>query len=144
MLEYKTTIDIDAPASVVWDVLLQTQAWPQWDPYCERIETRGPLRVGAKVKAFTKLSPGRGFSLKVTALDPHERMVWTGGMPLGLFKGERTYALTNEGSRTRFDMREVFSGPMLSMIAKSIPDMSEAFDAFAAGLKNRAEQRASA
>ena len=38
-------------------------------------------------------------------------------------------------------MCEVFSGPMLKLIAKSIPDMTEAFDAFAAGLKARAEER---
>ncbi|MEM6994078.1 MAG: hypothetical protein AAF721_26430, partial [Myxococcota bacterium] len=76
--------------------------------------------------------------------DPERRMVWTGGMPLGLFKGERTYALRGEGSRTHFNMREVFSGPMLGLIAKSIPDMSEAFNQFAQGLKQRAESRAAA
>lgn len=67
-------------------------------------------------------------------------MAWSGGMPLGLFKGVRTYQLAKgEGDTTEFSMQEVFSGPMLALIGKSIPDMTEAFDAFAAGLKKRAE-----
>lgn len=69
-------------------------------------------------------------------------MVWTGGMPLGLFTGERTYQLTALGERTHFEMTEAFSGPMLELIAKSIPDMTDAFHSFAAGLEATAEQRA--
>lgn len=141
MLEYETKIDIDAPAAIVWEVLTDLASWPEWDPYCERIEAKAGLALGAKLKAFTKLSPGRGFSLEVTTLEPGHRMVWTGGMPLGLFTGRRTYLLAAHGQRTHFEMCEVFSGPMLKLIAKSIPDMTEAFDAFAAGLKARAEQR---
>lgn len=139
MLEYKTAITIDAPADEVWAVLLDTKAWPQWDPFCEKIE--GEVALGNTIKAFTKLSPGRAFGVKVTQLVENERMVWSGGMPLGLFKGERTYSLTakDDGKTTEFRMREVFSGPMLRLIGKSIPDMSEAFDAFAAGLKERSE-----
>lgn len=39
-------------------------------------------------------------------------MAWLGGMPLGLFKGVRTYTLTPEGEgRTRFVMREECTGP---------------------------------
>ncbi len=141
MLRYETKIEIDAPATVVWDVLTDVGSWPEWDPYCDGVETKGPLALGRKLKAFSKLSPGRGFSVKVTELELGHRMVWTGGMPLGLFKGQRTYALTPLGGGTYFEMSEVFTGPMLKLIAKSIPDMTEAFDAFAGGLKARAEVR---
>ena len=47
--------------------------------------------------------------------------------------------LKGAGEGTDFSMREVFSGPMLKLIGKSIPDMSEAFEAFARGLKARSE-----
>jgi hypothetical protein len=67
-------------------------------------------------------------------------MVWSGGMPLGLFKGERTFTLTPaEDGTVQFDMREVFSGPMLRLFGKSIPDMTEPFEKFAEGLKAKAE-----
>lgn len=139
MLEYQATTTIDAPAAKVWAVLVDTAKWPQWDPSCERIE--GQVALGNKIKAFTKLSPGRAFPVKVTELVPNEKMTWSGGMPLGLFKGERTFTLREEGGRTVFTLREVFSGPMLRLIGKSIPNMTEPFEQFAAGLKGRTEAK---
>ncbi|MFE8605504.1 hypothetical protein [Archangium violaceum] len=70
---------------------------------------------------------------------PHQKMTWTGGMPLGLFKGVRTFTLTPRGDQVEFTLHEVFSGPMLALIGGSIPDMSEAFQKFVEGLKRRAE-----
>jgi hypothetical protein len=62
-------------------------------------------------------------------------------MPLGLFRGERTFTVTRKSDAVvEFRMREVFSGPMLKLIGKSIPDMTDAFEQFAAGLKRRAEE----
>ena len=137
MKEFKTQTTIQAPPEAVWKVLTDTARWPEWDPYCERIE--GDLVLGKKVKAFTTLSPGRAFPVTVAELDAPRRMVWSGGMPLGLFKGVRTYTLAPAGGGTQFSMHEVFSGPKLALIGRSIPDMTEAFDAFAKGLKERSE-----
>ena len=138
MKRYHAETTIEAPPERVWGVLVDTSKWPEWDPYCERIE--GEVALGAKVKAFTKLSPGRGFGVKVSELDEPRQMVWSGGMPLGLFKGVRTYTLEPRADGgTDFSMTEVFSGPMLALIGGSIPDMSEAFEAFVGGLKARAE-----
>ncbi len=66
-------------------------------------------------------------------------MTWEGGMPLGLFKGVRSFTLTPQGEAQHFELREVFSGPMLFMIGSSLPDMTGAFEGFCAGLKARAE-----
>ena len=66
-------------------------------------------------------------------------MTWTGGMPLGLFKGVRTFSLTPESGGTRFKMREEYSGPLLPLIWRSMPDLQPSFDQFAAGLKAHAE-----
>jgi hypothetical protein len=40
---------------------------------------------------------------------------------------------------TEFTLREVFGGPLLGLIGRSIPDMTATFEQFAAGLKRRAE-----
>jgi hypothetical protein len=67
-------------------------------------------------------------------------MVWSGGMPLGLFRGVRTYSLTpGADGTTRFHVREEYTGPMLPLIWRSMPDLQPSFDEFAAGLKRRAE-----
>ena len=137
MREYVATTTINAPAEAVWAVLTDGSKWPEWDPFCEKIE--GTIALGNKIKAFTKLSPGRAFPVKVAEFVPNERMTWTGGMPLGLFKGERTFVLESNGATTDFELRERFSGPMLRIIGGSIPDMTEAFNAYVAGLKSRVE-----
>lgn len=138
-MEYTSSTTIHAPADRVWQILTNTAAWPEWDPNCERIDGDGAA-PGARIKVFTRLKPGVGFSVKVQEVEANRRMVWTGGMPLGLFKGVRTFVLTAEGDRTHFTTREVFSGPMLKLIGKSLPDLSAAFDQFTAGLKERAER----
>jgi hypothetical protein len=139
MKGFESRVTIEAPPEAVWEVLLDTARWPEWDPFCDAID--GQPALGTKLKVYRKLSPGRAFPVKVTTLDPPTRMVWTGGMPLGLFRGERTFTLTAAADRTDFELREVFSGPMLALIGRSLPDMTEAFDAFTAGLKSRVEGR---
>ena len=68
-------------------------------------------------------------------------MVWEDGVPFGLFRGVRTFraTLTATGS-TVFAMSEIFSGAMLGMIAKSLPDQRATFEKFAADLKKEVER----
>lgn len=137
-MRYESSVTIDAPAQRVWEILTDTTSWPQWDPNCERIEGDGSV-TGSRIKVFTRLKPGVGFRVQVQEVVPHQRLVWGAGMPFGLFKGERTFTLEPDGARTHFTTREVFSGPMLKLIGRSIPDLSRAFEQFTAGLKHRAE-----
>jgi hypothetical protein len=68
-------------------------------------------------------------------------MVWTGGMPLGLFTGTRTFTLTPQpDGSVAFAMSEEFSGLLAPLITRSIPDLQPAFDAFAGDLKRHAER----
>lgn len=141
MKSYETAIEIARPPEAVWPVLTDTAAYPEWDPNCERIE--GDIAAGAKLEVYTTLSPGRAFPVRVTGFEPARSMTWTGGMPLGLFRGVRTFTLTPTGDEgTAFAMREVFSGPMLAFIGRSLPDMTEPFAQFAKGLKERVESSA--
>ena len=137
MKRFEASVTIDKPAAEVWSVLVNTPAWPEWDPHCDRIE--GKVAVGEKLAAFTKLAPGRGFSVKVAEMVENERMVWSSKMPFGLFAAERTFELVEERGRTRFTTREVMKGPMLALIGKSIPNLDGPFADFAAGLKRRVE-----
>jgi hypothetical protein len=80
--------------------------------------------------------------VRVTAVAPARSMRWSGGMPLGLFKGERMFNLTPmNGDATEFTMREEYSGPLLGLIWRSMPDLGPSFEKFAHGLKERVEQR---
>jgi hypothetical protein len=137
MKAFATSTMIQATPQAVWTVLTNGAKWTTWNPTVDKVE--GTIGPGAKVTVYAKLSPGRAFPVKVSTFEPPRRMVWTGGMPLGLFKGERTYTLTPKAGGVEFAMREEFTGLMAPLITKSIPDMQPAFEAFAAALKRRCE-----
>jgi hypothetical protein len=62
-------------------------------------------------------------------------------MPLGLFKSERTHTLTpTKEGQTIFKTEEIFSGLLLPIFGRNLPDLTENFRAFAAGLKKQAEK----
>jgi hypothetical protein len=138
MKEYTATDTINATPEAIWAILTNAASYPEWDPSAERIE--GRIAPGETIKAYTKLAPGRAFPAKITVFEPGKQMMWVGGMPLGLFKGVRTFTLTPKGnSSIEFTIREVFSGPLLPLFGGSLPDMTEPFKQFVAGLKARAE-----
>jgi hypothetical protein len=137
MKPFRTSIMIRSTAERVWGILTDASAWTQWNTTIEKIE--GRIAPGEKVKVYTKISPGRAFPITVSEFSPNHRMVWSGGMPLGLFKGQRTYTLSPHGAEVEFVMEEIFTGLLAPLIGKSIPDMQPVFDEFAATLKKRAE-----
>jgi hypothetical protein len=138
MKSYTASINIKAPPEKIWGILTDGAHWPAWDPSAIRIE--GRIALGETVTAYTKLSPDRAFPVKVTEFVPGQKMTWASGMPLGLFKGERTFTLAPQGDGSvDFTLREAFSGLLLPLMGASIPDMTAAFQGFVAGLKARAE-----
>lgn len=138
MKSFATSLLIRAPAERIWSILTDAAAYPSWNSTVERVV--GTIALGERVAVYTRATPSRAFPVEVSVMEPNSRMVWTGGMPLGLFKGARTYLLTPRGAdEVEFSMREEFSGPLAPLITRSIPDLQPAFDRFAADLKARAE-----
>jgi uncharacterized protein YndB with AHSA1/START domain len=140
MKHYEAAATIAAPPEKVWAVLADAASWPAWDSGVEGVE--GRIAAGEKVKIRSSAAPGRAFPVTVTTVEPPHRLVFTGGMPLGLFRGVRTYTLTPADGGTLFRMREEYTGPMLPLIWRSMPDLQPSFDQFATGLKKRAESGA--
>jgi hypothetical protein len=138
MRSYEAGSEISATADEVWAVLSDVDGWAGWDSGIVSVD--GRLAAGEKVKIVSNAAPGRAFAVKVTELRPAEHVELRGGMPLGLFRGVRTYDLQPAaGAGTRFRMREVYTGPMLPLIWRSMPDLQPSFDHFARGLKQRVE-----
>ncbi len=135
---YQASSVIDASRSAVWDVLVDGAAWTEWDSAVVRVD--GEITPGGTVTVYPEVNPKRGFPVTVVEFVPGERMVWRGGMPLGLFTGTRTYTLSEQpDGKVRFEMREDYTGPMAGLIVKSIPDLGPSFSRFANGLKQRVE-----
>jgi hypothetical protein len=134
---YEASSTIAAPPETIWAILTDAPAYRDWDSGVSAVE--GTIAPGEKLKVTSEANPGRAFPVTVTRLEAGRAMTWTGGMPLGLFKGVRTFALAPGDGSTRFTMREEYSGPLLPLIWRSMPDLQPSFDKFAAGLKARAE-----
>ena len=138
MKEFSATTTINASTDVIWAILTDAPNYPEWDPGVDRIE--GTIGPGGKFTIYTKLSPGRAFPVTVSDFASRQSMTWSSGMPLGLFKGERTFTLAQQADGTiQFTVREVFSGLLLPLIGRSLPDLTSTFEEFVAGLKRRAE-----
>lgn len=133
---YDVTVSIDAPRQKVWDILTDTARWHEWEPNVVKID--GQVALGEQLTVHTKLSE-RAFPAKVTTLEGPKRMTWSWSLPLGMFKGQRVFELTDTGDGTEVYCGEQFSGWMLPVFGKTVPDLSEAFLTFGAGLKLKAE-----
>ncbi len=119
-------------------LLTNSASYDDWNPAVLSLE--GTIALGETIDLVSIVNPKRTFNLKVAEFVPPSRMAWSDGMPLGLFKGVRTYVLEPQGGgTTRFTMEELYSGLMAPLITKAIPDMTDSFDQFADGLKSAAE-----
>lgn len=139
-MHYQVERLIDAAPAAVWAVLTDARKLAGGGLGILRID--GDIAAGASLRLWTEAQPKRAFALKVSAFEPNERMIWEGGMPFGLFRGVRRYSLNPENGRTRFAMREEFSGILLPLIARSMPDLGPSFEAFGDGLKRMVEEKA--
>lgn len=69
------SIDIAAPAELVWQIMTRVEEWPKWNPDIKTATLEGPLARGARI--VWRSGPGTIRS-KIVDLIPVERMSWTG------------------------------------------------------------------
>lgn len=135
--EYSASTTIDAPPERVWALLTDAPAYPTWNTGV--LELNGTVAAGERLSLRARISPKRAFKMTVSEFDAPRRMVWSSGMPLGLFAGARSFAVTAEGDGCRFETEERFTGPLANMICKKMPDLTESFEQWCADLKAAAE-----
>jgi hypothetical protein len=135
-MHFEASADIQAPADRIWKILTDAPGYPTWDSGVTKVD--GSIADGDRITVHSEVAAGRAFPVKVATRPPNE-MTWTGGMPLGLFTGVRTFRLSPDDGGTRVTMREEYSGPLVGLMGRSIPDLQPSFDRFVNGLKARAE-----
>lgn len=132
--------NIDASPSTVWSYLTSPKALVEADTGLERID--GEFELGQRFVLKADVAD-REFNIKVSAFEPNKLMIWESGIPLGLFKGVRRFSLTPNAQSTEFRMREEFTGLMLPLIWRSMPDLEPSFEQFADALKALSENTTS-
>jgi uncharacterized protein YndB with AHSA1/START domain len=134
---YHVSRRINAPADRVWGLLTDASSYRAWNRAVVSID--GTIALGNTISLVSVVNPKRTFTLRIIEMDRPKRLVWSDGMPLGLFTGERTYRLDERDGPTEFSMTEEFRGLLAGPFTKAIPDMTESFNLFADSLKTAAE-----
>ncbi len=131
---------IDAEPAQVWRNLTDARGLASGDLGVTKIE--GSIGPGEKFKLWSEVAPERAFRLRVTTFEPERRMVWKGGIPLGLFQGVRTFTLSRTSGGVNFTMREDYTGPLAPILLRFMPDLNPSFEKFAKGLQSLSEGNA--
>lgn len=136
-----TEIGIGAPAARVWDVLMATDAWAEWNPFAK---ASGRFAVGERV-SVTLTPPGkRAMTVRpaIVKLDAGRELRWLGSLGIrGLFDGEHGFRVAPEDvGRCRFEQFETFTGLLVAPIMWMVGDATrQGFEAMNRALKVRAE-----
>jgi hypothetical protein len=149
------SITIDAPLALVWDVMLDTERYGEWNPFVERADCRTPPAVGDPIVLHVRWANGRSTRSpeRISAIDrPATDSDGTTtatlsyvyeGLPakLGLVRGTRHQRLRQEnGGPTSYDTVEEFTGPLVRFAGPG--RVAEGFRRHADGLKQRTEDLA--
>jgi len=135
------TVDINAPADVVWEVISDLAKYPEWNPFC--VECRSTLvpgdpidmkvrlrgRVQAQREWVKTYAEGRGFSYSIKPL------------PLGALSSRRAHEIhavsgTRSRYRSHFQLQGWFSGVVLALMRGAL---EQGFADMTAAVQQRAE-----
>ncbi len=137
-----TTIDIDATSQAVWDVLINFNAYREWNSLHHR---RNP-KVGTKLVVHMSPGGGRGMTFRptVAAATPNKELRWIGKMgSTRILSGEHFFILTpNPDGSTRLTHGENYTGALVTIMKGSLDknkNPAGGYEAFNHALKQRVE-----
>ena len=143
MKKLETTITINAPASKIWEILMNFNEYPKWNPFILKIEENKSKNDTLSVQIKSGDNKNMVFQPKILKKEIEKEFRWIGHLYVkGLFDGEHYFILEREGKeKTKFIHGESFSGIMSSFILKMIKeDTIKGFQSMNLALKERAEK----
>ena len=136
-MEFRSSVEIDAPAEKIWAVVDRLEEWHQWMPSIKRIErlSEEPLTAGSQLSVTAKVS---GLTVKllmtITKFVP-ERIVVLQGKALGT-RLTRFYILEPVNGKTKATVGGEVSGILAWLARRGGQAIS---DEIAQAVKNRVE-----
>jgi hypothetical protein len=134
-------IGVQAPASVVWDIVYDLDRWPEWNPLYTR--AAGAIRYGETIKLQLALPGQPERELVATVIDwsPNEAIHWKTSLLAGLVRTIR-YLEIEAMSETGciFSNGEIFRGLLGPRVAHQLRSSLRAgFEALGEAVRDRAE-----
>lgn len=135
------TIEIEAPATRVWEIIDDLPRYPEWNPFIVRAV--GERRVGAKLDVSIR-APGMSavsFHPRILNYEPGRLIRWKGVLWIpGLFDGRHALLVEPLGDgRSRFTTHEDVTGILLPVLGKAMRASQKGFEEMSRALKKRAE-----
>jgi hypothetical protein len=134
------TTEIAASPERVWQVLSDTAAYPEWNPFVRRLD--GSLELGSRISV--DLQPGQKkpqtMQPKIVDFKPGHTFTWLGhvGVP-GLLDGRHTFTVEPYGDGARLIQHEVLCGALTPLFRSMLTrDTPRAFLALNDALARRA------
>lgn len=140
-MQLRTEIEIAAPPARVWDVLVDFERYPDWNPWLKSVA--GRLALGERL-ALT-LTPADGSERRqgvtVVKVEPAVALAWTSKLLLRrLFDGQHYFDLVAlERGRTRLIHGENLSGALVQHMGPRLTAMARGFVGMNEALKKRVE-----
>lgn len=143
--ELISSVDIAAPAPVVWKVLADLEAFCRWNPFITSAE--GPLQVGGRLTLRMQPVGGSTMTLRPSVVEVVEghRLRWQGRLVVrGLFDADHLFVVEPlDAGRSRLVQQERFDGLLVPLFRRSLDRGTlPAFHAMNEALKERAERSA--
>lgn len=137
-----TSIDIRADREVVWAVLTNFCAYPEWNPFMRQIS--GRAEPGGRLQVHMSLGHKNGFVFRpvIRRITPLSELSWLGHMGVpGVFDGEHDFKVEACGAGvTRFVQSERFSGLLATLWGWTFrARVVAAFERMNHALRDRAE-----
>jgi hypothetical protein len=121
MREIRTKIDINAAPEDVWSVLMDFDAYGDWNPFVVSIEGTGG--VGDRLVAQLQLEGRKPMKISpiVQENEAPNRFAWLGVMgSASLFAGHHQFEIEEIDDGTRFHHYEDFSGALAPVVLRMI------------------------
>ena len=137
-------VEIDAPASVVWEVLVDLPRYSEWNPFCPAIESTLEMGAPVRMRLNSYLEPGTMVDNTefICAIEPEKLLSWElPYMEIWPYPARRDQIIESLGDeRCRYHSTDAFYGDNgLHVMRFAGPWVKRAFDDTARALKQRAE-----
>ncbi|AYF76443.1 SRPBCC domain-containing protein [Nocardia yunnanensis] len=136
------TVEIDAPAELVWQVLTDVDRYGEWNPFC--LECKTTLEPGSPIDMKVRLvgpKPKRQREFIRTHTPGTEFSYSMKPVPLGLLSSERSHTVTSlEGGRTRYVSHFQLQGALAPVVSGLLGKaLTTGFEGMTNAVKTRAE-----
>lgn len=140
-MELRTEVEIDAPPSRVWEVLMDVGSYPDWNPFIQRVS--GTLAKGARLELTVTPPDGsaRTFRATVTRFEEGRELGWQDKRFFkGVFDAEHFIQLSaTDSGGTRLVNGGNYSGFLVQRMGNTLTQHARGFVGMNQALKRRVE-----